>query len=221
MRTVLGMGALAALLVWLGSGLIENAQQTYAARHRASPAAVAEAVTKVTVPAVAKLPQLPAPEKPRSTHISDGKFDALSAKWRRGVRQLVSTSLCDAYDRVIWTAVDKDPKRFWLAKAQMIVESGCRPRLIGHKTDFGLFQVQKGACADVGIAGDLLDPATNIKCATAYRQTLCWQYGHCAPAEMFVGYNAGPVGAERIDDKQAFEYARKVDFAYRALTNSS
>jgi hypothetical protein len=221
MRTFLMCGAFAALFVWLGQGLVENAQATYAARHEMSLEKPLEViVTKVTPRVVAELPQLPDPRvKPAA--ISDGKFDTLSANWRRGVKLLVRTSLCDAYDRILWNAVDKNSRRFWLAKAQMIVESSCQSWRIGHKTDFGLFQVQKRACKEVGITGDLLDPKTNVACAAAYRQKLCWSYGHCGPADMFVGYNAGPTGAERIDDKQAFEYARKIDFAFRVLAHSS
>ncbi len=219
--TVMMNAALAAVFLWLGMGLYENALQTRAAReHTVSEKPLEITVTKVTPRVVAELPQLPDP-RVKQTPISDGQFDQLSEKWRQGVRWLVRTSLCDAYDRIIWKSVGQDRKRFWLAKAQMMVESGCRPTLVGNGTDYGLFQVQKAACADVGITGNLLDPVTNIKCATAYKSALCWQYGRCSPTQMFVGYNAGPTGAKRVDDEHAFEYARKIDFAFRLLVSSS
>ncbi len=160
-------------------------------------------------------------EKTRSTiELSDGNFEALSEKWRDGISWLVKTGRCKAYDHLIWWFVGGNRFKYLLAKAQMMVESGCRPSIIGGGTDYGLFQVQRPTCAEVGFTGDLLDPATNIQCALAYRKALCKRYRHCALPDLFVAYNVGPTGSARIKDKRAFEYARKIHFAVSRLVAS-
>lgn len=145
--------------------------------------------------------------------ISDGKFNELSKKWRQGIDWLLTTGRCRAYEQIIWHAVDGNRFKFLLAKAQMMVESGCRWDIVGGGTDHGLFQVQEGACKDVGIEGDLFDPETNVRCAIAYHRTLCKRYGKCELTDMVVAYNAGPTGSERVKNKRAHQYARKIHFA--------
>jgi hypothetical protein len=149
--------------------------------------------------------------------ISDGKFEELSQKWRDGVQWLLSTGKCKAYDHLIWYMVSGNRFKYLLAKAQMMVESGCRFDVIGGGTDYGLFQVQMRACLDVGIEGDLLDPKTNVKCAIAYHNKLCVSYGKCTLTERLVAYNVGPTGSNKVQDKRAHQYPRKIEYALREL----
>jgi hypothetical protein len=153
--------------------------------------------------------------------ISDGKFDELSKKWRDGVHWLLSTGKCKAYDNIVWYMVGGNKFKYLLAKAQMMVESGCRFDVIGGGTDHGLFQVQRRTCEDVGIKVDaeeeLLDPKTNVKCAIAYHKKLCVSYGKCTLTDMLVSYNVGPTGSSKVIDKRAHQYPRKIEYALREL----
>lgn len=149
--------------------------------------------------------------------ISDGKFDELSQKWRDGIRWLLTTGKCRAYDNIIWYMVSGNRFKYLLAKAQMMVESNCRWDVLGGGTDHGLFQVQTRACEDVGIRGDLFDPKTNVTCALAYHRKLCKSYGKCALTDMLVAYNVGPTGSNKVEDKRAHQYPRKIDYALREL----
>lgn len=169
-----------------------------------------------------KRKQTPAPKVRKfDISISDGKFEELSKKWRDGIHWLLSTGKCRAYDRIVWNSLtgNKITKnlKYAVVKAQMMVESGCRWNVIGGGTDYGLFQVQKRACEDVGVEGDLLDPKTNTKCAIAYHKKLCVSYGKCALTERLVAYNVGPTGSSRVKNKRAHQYPRKIEYALRAL----
>ena len=162
---------------------------------------------------VAKTP----PDEVRLKHLlaslSDGQFDQLPEHWRQDMARLVRNDSCREYDTAIWFAVEGDRVRYMLAKAQMMVESQCRPTVIGGGTDYGLFQVQHRACKDVGVDGDLLDPYINVDCALAYSQAICQRYGVCATVDRLVAYNAGPTGSEKIKDKKSFDYVRRVHYA--------
>ena len=155
--------------------------------------------------------------KARAIEISDGKFEELSQKWRDGIHWLITTGKCQAYDHLIWHMVSGNRFKYLLAKAQMMVESGCRFDVLGGETDHGLFQVQTRACEDVGIKGDLFDPKTNVTCALAYHRKLCESYGKCSLTDMLVAYNVGPTGSNSVLDKRAHQYPRKIEYALRQL----
>ena len=161
------------------------------------------------------------PQAPTLQHVSnfsDGNFEALSKGWRNGIGRLVKDVRCKAHDRIIWSMVSGNRLKYLLAKAQMMVESNCDWLALGGGTDYGLFQVQVPTCAkDVAVSGNLFDPATNIRCATAYLEILCKRHNRCALPELYTAYNAGPTGSLAIVDKRAFQYVRKIHFAFRAL----
>lgn len=148
--------------------------------------------------------------------ISDGKFAALDAGWKAGVKSLVTSETCARYDFPLMAATGTR-EEFLRVKAQMIVESACNEAARGGKGDTGFLQVRAVACKDVGVNGNLLDPYVNAECGTKYRASLCSRYRHCTETDKVVAYNRGPTGAARVADKSATEYARKVDFVLRAL----
>ncbi len=150
--------------------------------------------------------------------ISDGNFSELSQGWRNGIEQIVEGNRCLDYDYLIMEAVDGDRMRYLLTKAQMLVESNCKPDAFGGGVDIGLLQVQEPTCTqDVGVEGDLFDPKTNIECAVGYLTLLDERYGRSELHELFVAYNAGPTGALRISNPKSFQYVRKIHFAFNQL----
>lgn len=165
---------------------------------------------KVTLP----VPGLPVREV---RAISDGKFESLDPSWKRSVALLIVSGSCDTHD--ITLAVNGVDVGFRLAKAQAIVESNCNARAVGTHDDVGLNQVKASACKEVGIHGDRKDAFVNAACASGYRQALCKTYDKCdSLAELYVSYNRGPTGGSRVQNPQATEYVRKIDFVFRLLS---
>lgn len=160
---------------------------------------------------------VPIPSAPlRDAKLSDGKFEMLSPKWKQGVTQVIASGRCDRFD-MIFAITGGDNIGFLMTKAQALVESNCE--MLG--TD-GALQVKAIACEDVTVLGDRTDPFVNALCAAEYRKALCMRYDSCASlAELFVAYNRGPTGAAKVANYEATEYARKIDFALRALIKAA
>jgi len=165
---------------------------------------------------------VPVPGAPmRDTMLSDGRFDLLSASWKRGVKQIIQNGTCDRYDMELAIA-GGDNVGFLLAKAQAIVESNCDADAVGGADDVGLNQVRTVACTEAGVEGDRTDPFINSLCAAGYRKVLCRKYKVCPTlAAMYASYNRGPTGASRVADHEALEYTRKIHFVLLALIRAT
>ena len=149
-------------------------------------------------------------------HISDRNYADLSLKWRVGVKLLLATGVCDRFNDIIRANVMHEDM-FLFVKAQMIVESGCRPDAVSSTDARGLFQVKEIACRDVGLEGNLYEPSFNASCALKYRKALCQRYGNCTLSALFVSYNKGPGGIKSVRNAREHFYARKIDYVLEAL----
>lgn len=166
---------------------------------------------------------VPVPNQPmRSASVlSDGKFETLDPKWKKGVERLVKSGACDQHDMAIAIASGADVG-FLLAKAQAIVESNCNHLVVGTHDDVGLYQVRAVACTEAGVKGDRTDVFVNASCAARYRKVLCTKYRSCdSLATLFVSYNRGPTGAKKVSDASAMQYARKIHFVMLLLIRQS
>jgi soluble lytic murein transglycosylase-like protein len=60
------------------------------------------------------------------------------------------------------------------------------------------------------VKGNLFDPETNIRCATAYSRWLCKEMGHCEIVPNLVAYNAGGEGVKRVRNLSQHPYAHGI-----------
>lgn len=159
---------------------------------------------------------VPVPGAPiRDASLSDGKFETLSRKWKRGVQQVVLEKRCNKHAQAFQVSTYIDPV---LQEAQAIVESNCDAAVIGAAGEVGIFQVMPKTCAEIGIRGDYADPLVNARCTEKYRLTLCAaSKKKCTAKLMFLAHNRGISGALRTADAASTQYVRKVDCAARVL----
>lgn len=147
--------------------------------------------------------------------LSDGKFEALSKKWKRGVLQVATDKRCDKYAKAFKVSTKLDPL---LQKAHAIVESNCDATVKGAAGEVGIFQVMPQTCREMGVTGDYRDPLVNATCTEKYRLTLCaTSKKKCTAKLMFLAHNRGIAGALRTANADSTEYLRKVDCAARVL----
>ncbi len=151
----------------------------------------------------------------REAALSDGKFEALSKKWKRGVLQVATDKRCDKYAKAFKVSTKLDPL---LQKAHAIVESNCDATVKGAAGEVGIFQVMPQTCKEMGVTGDYRDPLVNATCTEKYRLTLCaTSKKKCTAKLMFLAHNRGIAGALRTANADSTEYLRKVDCAARVL----
>ena len=190
---VLGLCALAALAV-LALGTQEENE---AARPLSPPAVWPHQEEQLTPRPVRMAPQrpaqarVPAPARPSRAHGADLHFDA----WPR----------CTQYDHAIEAAALWAGLAPRAIKAQMIVESGCRPRVCSSAGACGLMQLLAGTARDLHVR-DRYDPVQSLRAGAKYQ---AWQENQWARhgrttcerrANGRSGYNAGlgvPLACQR------------------------
>jgi hypothetical protein len=154
-------------------------------------------------------------EEMRDAKLSDGKFETLSPKWKRGVVQVVAEKRCNKHAPAFRVSAKLDPL---LQEAHAIVESNCDATVVGAAGEVGIFQVMPQTCKEMGVRGNYRDPLVNATCTEKYRLTLCaTSKKKCTAKLMFLAHNRGITGALRTANAESTEYLRKVDCAARIL----
>jgi hypothetical protein len=196
----------------MGAFIEEQLELVPAPEEMGDLGAFIESLPKDSVPVIT----IPVPGAPmRDAKLSDGKFEALSAKWKRGVVQVVREDRCAKHAKAFQVSAKLDPV---LQKAQAIVESNCDATAVGAAGEVGIYQVMPSTCTEIGVRGDYRDPLVNATCAEKYRQVLCaTSKKKCTARLMFLAHNRGVAGALRTANAEASEYVRKVDCAARVL----
>ena len=114
---------------------------------------------------------------------------------------------CKQYFKLVAKYFGKEAS---LRIAQMHKESSCNAQAVGGVGEIGLFQVKQSTCEDRGVAGDLFDPETNIRCAVAQSRWLCEVKGHCEIIPNLVAYNAGGDGVKRVRNLSKHPYVHGI-----------
>ena len=147
--------------------------------------------------------------------LSDGKFEALSVAWKRGVQQVVADKRCKRVSKAFMIGETLNPL---LRQANVIVESNCDTTVVGAAGEVGLFQPLPTTCKALGITGDLKIPVINAKCAEAHRKSVCKQVkGECTHTFLFLAHNRGVRGALKVKNPKATTYLRRIDYARQVL----
>jgi hypothetical protein len=149
--------------------------------------------------------------------LSDGKFEMLHPKWRRGVVQVVREGRCKMHMALYrGTTID-----LLYQEAQAIVESNCVGTARGDDDEVSVVQVMSETCKSIGITGDYAKTSVALACAEKYRTMACdaakKRQRKCSLQVMILAHNRGIAGALRTANAESTEYLRKVDCAARVL----